>query len=213
MRNQESTNSNFKFTVVVHFMKNLENISFTNRESFRDWLESNHDKSSGIWMIFYKKHTEKGWITYKEALEEALCFGWIDSIVKKVDSESYVRKFTPRTNISNWSDVNKNLVIKLIKNGKMTDAGLRKIDIYLKTGKVEWDTKSIADDKKELQIPDYIINEFAQNEPALTNFNNLPKSHKRYYVLWITSAKKEETILNRLKKSTELLKENKRLGI
>ena len=65
----------------------------------------------------------------------------------------------------------------------------------------------------ELQIPDYIINEFAQNEPALTNFNNLPKSHKRYYVLWITSAKKEETILNRLKKSTELLKENKRLGI
>ena len=107
----------------------------------------------------------------------------------------------------------RNLVITLIKNGKMTEAGLRKIDIYLKTGKVEWDIKSLKDNKKELHIPDFILKEFAQNQPAFTNFNKLPQSHKRYYVLWITEAKKEETILSRLKKSVELLKEDKRLGI
>ncbi|PKP03159.1 MAG: hypothetical protein CVU11_09350 [Bacteroidetes bacterium HGW-Bacteroidetes-6] len=191
-------------------MKELEHIYFINRVSFRDWLEKNHNKSFGIWMVFYKKHSDKECIKYNEALEEALCFGWIDSIIKKVDNDRYVRKFTPRINVSKWSDLNKRIVLSLIEEGKMTKAGLQKIDIYLKTGRVDWESKEL---KKEFHIPDFILKTFAENEPALTNFNNLAGTHKRHYILWITSAKKEETILNRLKESIELLKENRKLGL
>jgi len=196
-------------------MKELEHIYFNNRESFRNWLEKNHGKSFGIWMIFYKKHVNTECIKYREALEEALCFGWIDSITKKVDDNQYVRKFTPRTNVSNWSDLNKKIVLSLIKNGRMTEAGLKKIDVYLKTGNVNWENKKIKEEprKKELQVPDFILKAFAKNEPALTNFNNLARSHKRNYILWITDAKREETILKRLNESIKLLKENRSLGL
>jgi len=196
-------------------MKKLEQIYFDSRESFRDWLEINHNKSLGIWMIFYKKRLNIKCIEYNEALEEALCFGWIDSIIKKVNDDQYVRKFTPRTNNSNWSDLNKKIVLSLIDKGKMTEDGLRKIDIYIKTGKVDWENESSKKDKekKGFQIPDFIINEFAKNEPALTNFNNLARTYKRQYVLWITNAKREETILRRLSESIELLKKNRKLGL
>ena len=204
-----------RMKVPVKQMKELDHINFNNRESFRNWLEKNHDTNPGIWMIYYKKHVNTECIEYREALEEALCFGWIDSIIKKVDDNQYLRKFTPRTNISNWSDLNKKIVLSLIKNGRMTEAGLKKIDVYLETGKVEWEKKEAKEDprKKELQVPDFILNEFAKNEPALTNFNNLAPSHKRNYILWITDAKREETILKRLNESIKLLKENRSLGL
>ena len=196
-------------------MVKLEQIYFNSRESFRNWLEKNHDQSLGIWMIFYKKHANIECINYNEALEEALCFGWIDSIIKKVDKDRYVRKFTPRMNTSKWSDLNKKIVISLIEKGKMTEFGLKKFDIYLKTGKVDWESKNSKNDtkKKEFNIPAFILKSFAENEPALTNFNNLAHTYKRHYILWITNAKREETILNRLKESIELLKENKKLGL
>lgn len=199
----------------ITVMGELEHKYFDSRKSFRNWLAENHNKSLGIWMIFYKKHVNIDCIEYNEALEEALCFGWIDSIIKKVDNDQYLRKFTPRTNISRWSDLNKKLVLSLINEDKMTEAGLRKIDIYLKTGKVDWDVKSLErdDEKKEFHIPDFILKELAENEPALTNFNNLSQTYKGHYILWITNAKKEETILSRLKESIKLLKENRKLGL
>ena len=96
----------------------------------------------------------------------------------------------------------------------MTEEGLKKIDIYLKTGRVDWGNQKIRErETKEFEIPDFIMKEFAKNEPALTNFNNLAQTYKRHYILWITNAKKEETIYNRLKESMELLKENKKLGL
>lgn len=185
------------------------------RKSFRNWLEKNHDKSLGIWMIYYKKHISIECIKYNEALEEALCFGWIDSIIKKLDDDRYLRKFTPRTNISKWSDLNKKIVLSLIEKGKMTEAGLKKIDIYLKTGKVDLTSQRSKNDGKgkELKIPDFILKAFAENEPVLTNFNNLARTYKRHYILWITSAKRKETIQKRLEESIELLKENKQLGL
>jgi uncharacterized protein YdeI (YjbR/CyaY-like superfamily) len=195
-------------------MKDLDNIHFKNSLQFRQWLEDNHDKSPGIWMIFYKKHTKKENILYEEALDEALCFGWIDSIIKRIDNEKYLRKFTPRTNTENWSDANKSKVVKLIKNGRMNEAGLKKIDSYLKTGKVDWDKETIKNEKiKELKIPDFIKKEFARNEPALTNFNNLAPTYKEHYIYWISSAKRDDTIRKRLDESIELLKENKKLGL
>ncbi len=196
-------------------MKDLEHLYFESRKAFRDWLEKNHDKSMGIWMVFFKKHTDVKCIEYKEALEEALCFGWIDSIIKKIDELRYVRKFTPRTNTSNWSDMNKKIVDSLIETGKMTEAGLKKIGNYKETGRVDWDfiDRKKNQGRKELNVPDFILKAFAENEPALRNFNNLAQSYRRYYVGWITAAKREETILNRLKESIELLKENKKLGL
>ncbi|HBS89057.1 MAG: hypothetical protein A2W91_06660 [Bacteroidetes bacterium GWF2_38_335] len=196
-------------------MRELENLYFKNSESFRNWLEKNHNKSFGIWMVFYRKQKDIECIKYNEALEEALCFGWIDSIIKKVNDDQYVRKFTPRTNTSKWSDLNKKLVLALIKKGRMTEAGLQKIDVYLKTGKVDWETSNIetVQKGKEFQVPDFILKAFAENEPALTNFNNLALTYKRHYILWITNAKREETIVNRLKESIGLLKENRKLGL
>lgn len=88
-------------------MDGLEHKYFDSRTSFRKWLEANHSVSCGIWTIFHKKHIKIAGIAYREALEEALCFGWIDSIIEKVDEEKYIRNFTPRSNVSNWSDLNK----------------------------------------------------------------------------------------------------------
>ncbi|MDX9947019.1 MAG: YdeI/OmpD-associated family protein [Bacteroidales bacterium] len=195
-------------------MRELEQVFFENRESLRSWLGKNHKESPGIWMIYYKKHTGTTCIEYREALEEALCFGWIDSTLRRIDDERYVRKFTPRTNTSNWSDVNKKLVVELIKKGKMTEAGLQKIDVWLKTGKVDWKLKSGQESKdKELQVPDYFLKALAENEPALANFKKLARSYKRQYILWITFAKREETIQKRMKEAVELLKENKLPGL
>ncbi len=166
-------------------------------------------------MIYSKKHTGATCIEYREALEEALCFGWIDSTLRRIDDERYVRSFTPRTNTSNWSDVNKKIVLELIENGKMTEAGLQKIDVWVKTGKVDWEFKKTGQETrlKELQVPYFFLKALAENEPALTNFNNLARSYKRQYLLWITFAKREETIRKRLKEAIELLKENKLLGL
>ncbi len=196
-------------------MKELEQIHFSTRESFRSWLKDNHNKSLGIWIIFYKKHVNIECITYNKALEEALCFGWIDSLIKKIDNDKYARKFTPRTNKTKWSEINKKLVISLIKEGRMTEEGLKKIDVYVKTGSVDWVNIDLKNEKykKEFDVPDFILKEFAKNEQALVNFNNLAQTYKKHYVLWITSAKREKTILSRLKKSVELLKENSKLGL
>ncbi len=192
----------------------LEEIFFKNRETFRSWLENNHDKSPGIWMVYYKNHLKTQGVSYKEALEEALCFGWIDSIIKRIDDEKYVRKFTPRTNISNWSDVNKKIVLELIAQGRMTEHGLKKIDSYKNEGKVTWKVEDFPEKKnEEFVIPDFIAAELGKNEPALTNFNKLPKSHKRNYIGWITSAKKEETKTRRLAEAVGMLKQVKKLGL
>lgn len=194
--------------------KRAETIFFKSRSSFRSWLKENYDQSQGIWVIFYKKHVKKECVSYKEALKEALCFGWIDSTLKRIDDDQYVRIFTPRKNTKQWSDVNKRIVVTLIKEGRMTEAGLMKIDEYLKTGKVNWKNEDInTPNTTELAIPDFIIEAFANNEPALTNFNKLAPSFKKQYVGWIISAKKKATIQKRLKEAIDLLEQNQKLGM
>jgi uncharacterized protein YdeI (YjbR/CyaY-like superfamily) len=195
-------------------MPDLDMLFFENREAFRTWLESNHDRSPGIWMIYYKKHTGTIGISYRESLEEALCFGWIDSLIKKTDEDRYARKFTPRINPSKWSELNKKMADELIRTGRMTPHGLLKIESYRKTGKVEW--KSFEPQGKtgrDQVAPDFMLDTFSRHEPALTNFSKLPKSCKREYILWITQARREETIQKRLKEATEMLKLNQKLGL
>jgi uncharacterized protein YdeI (YjbR/CyaY-like superfamily) len=100
-----------------------------NRAAWRKWLERNHAASRGVWLHFHKKHTGKASITYPEALDEALCFGWIDSIVRRIDADIYARKFTPRTNEKNWSARNLGHMQRLIDAGRMTEAGIRVLGV------------------------------------------------------------------------------------
>ena len=181
----------------------------TNRKDWREWLKINHDSQKETWLIFYKKHTGKKRIPYDDAVEEALCFGWIDSIVKRIDEEKYAQKFTPRRSNSQWSEVNKKRVMKMIKVKKMTKAGLIKIKQAKKNGK--W--SEVAANKKEFVLTPDIKKVLTANKKAWENFNKLAPSYKKNYIGWITSAKKKETRDKRLKEALKTLERGKKLGI
>src|SRR5918992_6386370 len=108
-------------------MKISKKLYVTNRDEWRAWLEKNHATEREVWLIYYKKHTGKPRIPYDDAVEEALCFGWIDSIVKTLDGDRYMQKFTPRTNVGKWSRLNLERVKKLLHEGRMTEAGRAKL--------------------------------------------------------------------------------------
>ena len=185
-------------------------LHFENRQQWREWLQQNHNTQTELWLIFYKKHTGQETIPYEDSVEEALCFGWIDSIIKKIDEEKHVRKFTPRKDTNKWSLVNKKRMLKAIKEGRMTEVGLSKIDPK------ELDEEKIAEaslKKKELTIPDYIEEAFRSNEKVWENFTNLAFSHKRNFVGWISSAKREETRRKRIGEAMEMLERGEKLGI
>lgn len=179
-----------------------------NRKKWRVWLEKNHATEKEVWLVYYKKHTGKPSISYDEAVEEALCFGWIDSIVKKIDEIKYCQKFTLRKDKSKWSESNKKRIHKMIQEGRMTKAGLAKIS------KLELKKKSespIMKLKKKFELPQFIKEAFIANKKAGKNFNNLAPSYQRLYIAWITSAKKEETCMKRLNEALALLSRNKKL--
>jgi len=190
-------------------MKIADELYVTNRHDWREWLRKNYETEKEIWLIYYKKHTGKPSVPYNDSVEEALCFGWVDSIIKKIDDEKFARKFTPRKSKSKWSQANKKRVEKMIKKGKMTAAGLTKIMEAKKSG--EWFKTTPA--RKELVIPPYVKEALAKNKNALDNFNNLAKSYKRQYVGWISSAKRKETRKRRLIEAISLLERNEKLGM
>jgi uncharacterized protein YdeI (YjbR/CyaY-like superfamily) len=190
-------------------MKTANELYVINRDEWREWLIRNHDTKKEVWLIYYKKHAGKASIPYADSVEEALCFGWIDSIIKRIDDEKFVRKFTPRNAASRWSEANRERARKMIKEGKMTEAGLAKIEEAKKNG--EW--FKIAPIRKELAIPPYIIETLAKNKKAIYNFNNLAKSYKRQYIGWITSAKRKENRRKRLAEVIKLLEKNEKLGM
>jgi len=186
-----------------------EKLHVTSRNDWRTWLRNNHDTKKEVWLIYYKKHTGKPRISYDDAVEEALCFGWIDSIVKKIDDEKFAQKFTPRKDKSKWSETNKKRARKMIKEGKMTKAGLTKIRKAKSNG--EWFTTASV--RKQLVIPSYIEKALAANKQAQNNFTNLANGYKRQLVGWITSAKRKETREKRLTHAIRLLEQNKKLGM
>jgi len=147
-----------------------------------------------IWLIYFKKHTKKETVSYNDAVEEALCYGWIDSIVKSIDSETYMQKYTPRKAKSVWSLINKNRVLKLIKEKKMTTAGMEKVDIAKKNG--QWEKAYTS--QKVMELPDYLEKALKKNQKAWLNFSNFAKSYQNQYINWLTSAKRPETRKKRL---------------
>jgi uncharacterized protein YdeI (YjbR/CyaY-like superfamily) len=191
-------------------MKIRKTLYVTNRDDWRAWLEKNHETEKEVWLVYYKKHTNRPRIPYDDAVEEALCFGWIDSIVQKIDDERYAQKFTPRKNSSKWSELNKRRVRKLLREGKMTPAGLAKIG----DGVLEAGEGSKSESKtKGLIIPESLEESLRANGKAWENFNRLAPSYRRQYIGWITSAKKEETRNKRIREAVELLARNEKLGM
>ena len=190
-------------------MKTLENLYFTDRSEWRSWLEVNHSLKDGIWFIYYKAHAEMPSVSYEDSVEEALCFGWIDSIIKKIDNNKYARKFTVRNNNSIWSESNKKRVGKLITAGLMTDAGMIKVKAGKKSGK--WNEVINIPTFKDLH-PEFKI-ALDKNKTAKNNFYNLAQSYRRQYIGWISTAKKEDTRKKRISEAIELLEKNQKLGL
>src|SRR6184192_690748 len=110
-------------------METRKTLYVTSREEWRAWLTKHYQAETEVWLIYYKKHTGQPRISYDDAVEEALCFGWIDSIVKRIDDEKFAQKFTPRRDGSKWSALNKRRLRKLVREGQMTEAGLAKVDL------------------------------------------------------------------------------------
>ncbi len=181
------------------------------RRQWRTWLEKNHNTATVVWFIFYKKHTGKPGVPYNDAVEEALCFGWIDSIVRRIDDERYAQKFTPRKANSKWSETNIKRIEKLIAAGLMTERGQKLVDEAKKSG--AWDNPILPLSKREASFTPEQMKTLSANTQALENFNRLPPSQRKQYTLWITSAKKEETQKRRLNEAIQLLEQGKKLGM
>jgi uncharacterized protein YdeI (YjbR/CyaY-like superfamily) len=182
------------------------------RSQWRKWLEKNHNSSPGIWMIYYKKETGKRAFDYGEAVEEALCFGWIDSLPRKLDKEKAMLKFTPRKPKSIWSKLNKERVERLIRNDLMREAGLAAIKQAKKIG--SWNALNNADlHADNNSLPTDLEKELNKNKTALKNFNAFPPGYRRRFLFWIDSAKRPETRAKRVKQSVLMAKENKKPGL
>jgi uncharacterized protein YdeI (YjbR/CyaY-like superfamily) len=187
----------------------MKQLYVVDKDQWRKWLSRHHAVEAGIWLIFYKKGTSKPTIAYEDAIEEALCFGWIDSIIKKIDEEKYVRKFTPRKDDSKWSALNKKRAGKMMKLGRMAPAGLAKIEAAKKTGVWNQDARP--------QIPADVPSEFAKalahSKKAKENFEKLAPTYRRHYIGWIAAAKRPETQKARIAESIALLKKGEKLGM
>lgn len=156
----------------------------TSREEWRAWLTKHYQSETEVWLIYYKKHTGRPRISYDHAVEEALCFGWIDSIVKRMDDEKFAQKFTPRRDSTKWSALNQRRLRKLIREGRMTEAGLAKIE--LATLGEEAQAKQSTGD---LALPRFVKQALMANASAWENFRSLTPSRRRAYIRLIMDAK------------------------
>ena len=179
---------------------------FKNPAAFRKWLEKNHDRRDELLVGFYKRGSGKPSITWQESVDQALCFGWIDGVRKRIDDVSYTIRFTPRRKRSIWSAINIGRVEVLTKLGLMHDAGLA---AFAQRTDDRSRVYSFESAPKELAIEDQ--KKFRANEAAWKFFNEQPPSYRRIVVHWIVTAKKEETHAKRLAKLIDYSARSKRL--
>jgi uncharacterized protein YdeI (YjbR/CyaY-like superfamily) len=175
------------------------------RAEWREWLEQHHAQTEGVWLITYKKVTGKPRVEYEEAVEEALCFGWIDSKANKLDDERTLLWFTPRKPGTGWSRPNKERIQRLTAAGLIAPAGLAKIEAAKRDG--SWEK---LDAVEALEIPPDLEKALAVNPAAKQYFEAFPRSVKRSILEWISSAKKPETRGKRIEETARLAAENRR---
>lgn len=181
----------------------LNSIHPASRKEWREWLKANHARSEGVWLVNHKKGTGKPRIVYEEAVEEALCFGWIDSKPNKLDAERSLLWFAPRKSGTGWSRLNKARVERLIAAGLMAKAGLEKVQSAQRD-----DSWEALDSVEALKIPADLRKELASRPPARENFDGFPPSVKKGILQWIVTARRPETRAKRIKETAESAKKN-----
>jgi len=162
---------------------------FQDRKEWRRWLEENHSSEREVWVIIQKKKARSRGLKYQEAVEEAICYGWIDSKMQSIDGKSFRQRFSPRRKNSIWSKNNKDTAERMIQIGKMTQAGFEKIDEAKCSGK--WDTAYSSNVVST--IPKDLEKALKENKLAWDNFNKFSNSTRFQYIYWVKSAKKDET--------------------
>jgi uncharacterized protein YdeI (YjbR/CyaY-like superfamily) len=173
------------------------------RRQWRDWLSRHHASSPGVRLVFYKAHTRVPSIPYEDAIREALCFGWVDSLVKRLDDDRYTLKFTPRKPTSKWSDPNRRRWRELKAAGRLSPAGLAAAP----TGNTYAPKPSIP------ELPAYIAKALKATPKAWSFFQSLARTYRRDFVVWIHMAKRPETREKRIRESLALLVAGKKLGL
>ena len=170
--------------------------SFTpsNLADWRNWLAKNHDHEHEVWLVYFKALKGKSNIDYESSVEEALCFGWIDSIIQKIDEEKYARKFNPRHMGSIWSETNKRRVVKVIREGRMTEAGI--VKVTFDTNKVDISKPNLK--RPPVKMPEKIEKALKFRPDVWEAFRKIAPSLQRNYILWLSDAKKPETFERRL---------------
>lgn len=180
-----------------------------NCAEWRSWLEAHHDQEQEAWVVYFKPGSGTTGISYEESVEEALCFGWIDSIIQKIDEERYARKFNPRRMDSVWSESNRRRIVKLIGEGRMTPAGLAKVTFDVNAVEA---VKPLP--KRPLvEMPESVEKALKTNPQVWEAFQKLPTGFKRNYIWWLANAKKPETFQKRLQITVEELLAGKPKGM
>jgi uncharacterized protein YdeI (YjbR/CyaY-like superfamily) len=175
------------------------------RSSWRRWLERHHASSAGVWLVVHKRHTGRERVPYEDAVREALCFGWIDSLVKRLDEDRYARKFTPRKPGSVWSASNLKRWAELAASGELAPAG--------RAASPKGAPRATPPARADIpELPDYIGAALERNRKAWRFFQGLPPGERRRFVGWIHTAKKAETKERRLREAVALLAKGQRLG-
>ena len=185
--------------------KEIEKFYPKSRQEWREWLQDNHDKKQSVWLIYYKKKSNIPTVIYSEAVDEALCFGWIDSKSKPIDELKHMQFFSRRKPNSVWSRVNKEKIERLTNEGLMTEAGYEIIEIAKQNG--SW---TILDEAEALVIPDDLDKEFQKRKNAKEYFLSLSRSDKRNILQWLVLAKRQETRDKRIAEIVELADKNQK---
>jgi len=181
----------------------LETLDIRDPKKWRAWLQKQHASSPGVWLLFHKDHTGVPSVPYEDAVRLALCFGWIDSLIKRVDDERFARKFTPRKPASKWSDLNRKRWAELEAQGLLAPAG---------AAAAPTDNRYAARPAIPI-LPAYIATALKTSAAAWTFFQQLPPRERRNFVVWIHIAKRAETRERRIRESIALLAAGRKLGL
>lgn len=185
----------------------METFYARDRTAWRKWLQEHHETKDQVWLIYYKKGSSMPTLSYTDAVDEALCFGWIDSRVKPIDDEKYMQFFSRRKPGSVWSKVNKEKIAKLTAEGRMTAAGLRSVDIAKQNG--SW---SILDSVEALEMPEDLDRAFRGKTKARRYFTSLSRTDRRNILQWLVLAKRAETRERRINEIVDSALQNSKPG-
>lgn len=179
-------------------------------EAWSSWLRDRGETEKLVWLVFRKKSLGKVPFDYQMALDEALCYGWIDSLLKRIDDQEYMRKFSPRKPSSTWSEINKKRVQWLIDEGRMTLRGQRCIDVAKKNGM--WD-KGVQPPLVDESLPGALLHAFQSSPTARDHYFALPERKQKQYNIWINMARRADTVQKRLSEAIQKLERGEELGL